>query len=113
MQRVNTVTMQEASKMLEEGPKILYRKLRKAGVLIDGTGLHNQARHQYVKQGYFVIEIASHTRGDVLHHSSKTLVTPSGLAFIRQVLDQQHAPEATNDQCNQTMGDMANASPQT
>jgi phage antirepressor YoqD-like protein len=98
--------------MLEEGPKILYRKLRKAGVLIDGTGLHNQARHQYVRQGYFVIDIVKYTRGEVEHHASKTLVTPSGLAFIRQLLDQQHAPEATNDQSNQTMGDMANASPQ-
>jgi phage antirepressor YoqD-like protein len=104
--------MQEASKMLEEGPKILYRKLRKAGVLIDGTGLHNQARHQYVRQGYFVIDIVKYTRGEVEHHASKTLVTPSGLAFIRQVLDQQHAPEATNDKSIQTMGDMANVSPQ-
>jgi len=107
--------MQEASKMLEEGPKILYRKLRKAGVLIDGTGLHNQARHQYVRQGYFVIDIVKYTRGEVEHHASKTLVTPSGLAFIRQLLDQQHAPEAThdtNDQCNRSMGETANASPQ-
>lgn len=81
--------MQEASKMLGEGPRILYRKLRKADVLIEGTGLHNQARHQYVERGYFVIEMASYSRGDVLHHTTKTLVTPSGLAFIRSVLDEQ------------------------
>ena len=112
MPRINTVTMQDAAKIIGEGPKILYRKLREAGVLINGTGLHNQARHPYVSQGYFVIEIASYKRGAVEHHASKTLVTPSGLAFIRQVLDQQHAPEVTHDQCNQTMDGMASASPQ-
>jgi len=99
MQRVSKVTMQEAAKLLGEGPKILYRKLRTAGVLITGGGLHNQARHQYVRQGYFVIEIACYTRGEVEHHASKTLVTPSGIAFIRQLLDQQEN-EVSND--NQT-----------
>ena len=68
--------------MLGEGPRILYRKLRKAGVLIEGTGLHNQARHQFV------------SRGDVLHHTPKNLVTPSGLAFIRSVLDEQKGGKA-------------------
>jgi phage antirepressor YoqD-like protein len=85
----NKITMQEAAKLLGEGPKKLYAKLRNAGVLINGSGLHNQARHRFVQQGYFVIEIASYTRGDVLHHASKTLVTPNGLAFIRAVLDEQ------------------------
>jgi len=102
MQRVRKVTMQEAAKLLGEGPKILYRKLREAGVLIEGTGLHNQARHKYVSQGYFVIEIASYRRGEVEHHASKTLVTPSGIAFIRQVLD-QHKKEASNDKGNEAV----------
>ena len=81
--------MQAAAKLLGEGPKILYRKLRNAGVLIDGTGLHNQARHEFVKRGYFVIEMASYMRGEIQHHTTKTLVTPSGIAFIRSVLDEQ------------------------
>ena len=81
--------------MLGEGPRILYRKLRKAGVLIESTGLHNQARHKYVDRGYFVIEVARYTRGDVLHHTTKTLVTPSGIAFIRSVLDEYKGPEAS------------------
>ena len=86
---MNTITMQKAAMMLGEGPKILYRKLRDADVLINGTGLHNQARHQFVDRGYFVIEMASYMRGEIQHHTTKTLVTPSGLAFIRSVLDQQ------------------------
>ena len=89
MNSPHQLTMQEAAKLLNEGPKILYRKLRDAGVLIKGTGLHNQARHQFVSRGYFIIEMTSYTRGDVPHHTPKTLVTPSGLAFIRSVLDEQ------------------------
>ena len=81
--------MQDAAKLLGEGPKILYRKLRNAGVLIEGSRLHNQARHQFVNRGYFVIEMASYTRGEIRHQTTKTLVTPSGIAFIRSVLDEQ------------------------
>ena len=86
---MQTITMQAAAKLLDEGPKILYRKLRAAGVLINGTGLHNQARHRFVESGYFVIQMAKYTRGEMVHHTTKTLVTPSGLGFIREVLDEQ------------------------
>ncbi len=81
------ITMQEAAKLLKIGPNVLFRILRTAKVLHSKEPLKNTPRLQYLQLGYFKTKLTDFKTGPVRHAHLKPLVTPAGLAFIRELLD--------------------------
>ncbi len=83
----HAITVQEAAKLLKIGPNVLFRILRKSGVLHSKEPLKNTPRLQYLQLGYFKTKLTEFTTGPVRHAHLKPLVTPAGLVFIRELLD--------------------------
>lgn len=81
-----TITLQEAAKILNLGPRKMIRALKQRGIL-DNQRLPNW---RYTQRGLFRTEVKSFNhpvRG--LQHSAKTLVTPTGLEFLRKEFAEQ------------------------
>ncbi|MBB5321185.1 phage antirepressor KilAC domain-containing protein [Marinobacter oulmenensis] len=81
-----TITLQEAAKVLNLGPRKMIRALKQRGIL-DNQRLPNW---RYAKRGFFQVQTKSFNhpvRG--LQHSAKTLVTPAGLDFLRREFAEQ------------------------
>ena len=100
------VTMARAAEILGEGPKKLPKKLRDAGVLINGGSMHNAPTEAYIHHGYFNVEIVNYMRGEVPHQALKTYVTGKGISFLRGLLDNinnrelKHVSEKLDSQRN-------------
>ncbi|NWO05797.1 MAG: phage antirepressor KilAC domain-containing protein [Alteromonadaceae bacterium] len=81
-----TITLQEAAKLLNLGPRKMIRALKERGI-IDHQRLANW---RYTQRGLFKVETKSFNhpvRG--LQHSAKTLVTPAGVEFLRHEFAEQ------------------------
>jgi phage antirepressor YoqD-like protein len=80
------ITLAEAAKTLNLGPRKMIRALKAKGIL-DNQRLANW---RYTQRGLFKVETKSFNhpvRG--LQHSAKTLVSPAGLEFLRKELAEQ------------------------
>lgn len=80
------ITLAEAAKTLNLGPRKMIRTLKAKGIL-DNQRLANW---RYTQRGLFKVETKSFShpvRG--LQHSAKTLVSPAGLEFLRKELAEQ------------------------
>lgn len=86
------LSMQAAAKALGYGPNILYRDLRRLGILLRGNNLPAQkyAHHFDVKLGSY-----RNRRGETVP-TATTMVRPAGLDFLRRKLAKA-AEEATAD----------------
>lgn len=81
-----TITLQEAAKVLNLGPRKMIRAMKERGI-IDKQRLPNW---RYTQRGLFRVETKQFNhpvRG--LQHSAKTLVTPAGLEFLRKEFAEQ------------------------
>lgn len=81
-----TITLQEAARCLNLGPRKMIRAMKQRGIL-DNQRLPNW---RYTQRGLFQVQTKSFnhpTRG--LQHSAKTLVTPAGLEFLRREFAEQ------------------------
>lgn len=75
-------TMGDVAKALHLGRNILYARLRKACVLMDG----NAPYQRYMKAGYFVVQETVKGGKGFIKPCAVTLVTPKGVAFIERLL---------------------------
>lgn len=80
------ITLAEAAKTLNLGPRKMIRALKSRGIL-DNQRLPSW---RYTNRGLFKVETKSFNhpvRG--LQHSAKTLVSPAGLEFLRKEFAEQ------------------------
>lgn len=84
--RIDTISMKAAAKMLGIGPIVLRRLLQDREIF--STGSPALPRTQYIHMGYFRTELTTYNTGGVDNYHTKALVTAKGIAFIRELLDQ-------------------------
>jgi len=80
------ITLSEAAKTLNLGPRKMIQALKSRGIL----DKHRLPNWRYTQRGFFKVETKPFEhpiRG--LQHSAKTLVTPSGLEFLRKEFAEQ------------------------
>ena len=80
------ITLAEAAKTLNLGPRKMIQALKRRGIL----DKHRLPNWRYTQRGLFRVETKAFNhpvRG--LQHSAKTLVTPAGLEFLRQEFAEQ------------------------
>ncbi len=87
----SALSMKETAKRLDIGPFVLFRTLREANILHAKAGTKNLPKRKYIEQGYFQIVEVNYRAGVVPHKALKTLVTPLGLIFLRETLDELDA----------------------
>lgn len=85
--------IKEASKLLDIGSTTLFKLLKKRRVL--GT-TNNLPRQEHIEQGIFVVDIRQHRVGklDITKNYPVTLVTPKGLCFLRELIENEKEKEA-------------------
>lgn len=82
----HAISIKQAAKHLGMGSNTLFKTLRERGVLHGTGGLKNTPRLEYIKKFYFRVQFSEYCTGQVKHQHIKTLVTPTGLAFIAELL---------------------------
>ncbi len=90
--------LNQAASILEVGSVTLTRKLKQKGVI---GKTNNLPRLDLVKQGYFRVDVRSYRRPSGIEVPySVTLVTPNGMAYLRDFLEQEEQEKEVQT-CNQ------------
>ncbi len=79
-------SMQKAALLVGEGANNLFKKLRMAGVLYESKNLRNLPKEKYIRAGLFTTQFKMCLHGDSPSIHEKTVATPAGLNFIRELL---------------------------
>lgn len=80
----------------------LFRLLRERGVLREGGELHNTPRYDpYIKDGLFTTNYVTRVQNGITRYNRVTFVTPNGLAFVADLVEQQIAEDDAADQSQQ------------
>ncbi|MBC9786577.1 phage antirepressor KilAC domain-containing protein [Heliobacterium chlorum] len=82
-------TMSEVAKSMDEGRNLTYEALRNEGILIKSGMDKNLPLQKYIESGYFSVKEYSFFANGLWHTKSRTLVSPKGVEFIRQVLQKR------------------------
>lgn len=85
---MHAIDMREAAKLLDTGPQTLCKFLRARGILHSDGRLKNTPLASYIRQGLFTCELVQYRTGPVVHLHNKPMITGPGLAFIRELMDQ-------------------------
>ncbi|MBC9786741.1 phage antirepressor KilAC domain-containing protein, partial [Heliobacterium chlorum] len=82
-------TVSEVAKSMERGRNGTYEILRDAGILIKSGMDKNLPLQKYVERGYFAVKEYTFFANGQWMTRSRTLVSPKGVEFIRQVLQKR------------------------
>lgn len=82
-----SMSMNNAAQKLGIGPKVLFRVLRNAGILHAEGPCKNSPTRRQISLGHFIVNLAQFKKGSVTHTVNKTMVTPTGLIFLQELLD--------------------------
>ncbi|MGU3469883.1 phage antirepressor [Paenibacillus sp. D51F] len=81
-----TQSLDDVAKVIGEGPYILPRKLREAGVLMSSRRRHNVPYQRFIDAGYFVMREVTIDHDTHRSNRATIRVTAKGVEFIRRVL---------------------------
>jgi len=92
----NAVMIKDAAEILNIGSHTLFRTLKDKGII---GALNKLPRRDLVMQGLFEVDIREFQKGrsGVKKQYSVTLVTPAGLSYLREVIEQVKTDEASNE----------------
>ncbi|MBC9786446.1 phage antirepressor KilAC domain-containing protein [Heliobacterium chlorum] len=79
-------TVAEVAKSLNDGRNRIYQILREDGILIKSGMDKNLPLQKYIERGYFSVKEYTFWKDGQLMTRSRTLVSPTGVEFIRNIL---------------------------
>ncbi|WP_170291946.1 BRO family protein [Heliobacterium mobile] len=82
-------TMSEVAKSMDEGRNLTYEALRSEGILIKSGMDKNLPLQKYIESDHFSVKEYSFFANGLWHTKSRTLVSPKGVEFIRQILQKR------------------------
>lgn len=83
---VKLFSISEAAKIIGTTAPKIFTALRAHGALIEQGNMRNTPRIKFIAAGYFRVHYTEYRTGPVVRQHVTTRVTPTGLAYIAELL---------------------------